>query len=265
MIVTVENRTKKRRNNMKKANVNVPKETTRVMDLPECWISDDGRYMHFKNSKWMKKLPVVDQNYAQILKDMNVSFRERQCPNGRKVLEYWDKNAYSEYEVTLPLYEKRDNNFIHTGDHKDRVQSEKMLNATIKLRELVETRIKEVAEAQLAQKQAVLKEKYEEVRARLQANKKLAGVGFVSNVIPDFSGFDSTMKVFNLRNVVGNKNYPSFYYVAFDTERIKGKSVINVEVPEGKEMRYRGKQQSNVKYWAGELGVKFVHVVETTK
>lgn len=247
---------------MKKANKNLPKETTRVMDLPECWINENGRYMHFKNSKWMKKLPVVDQNYAQILKDMNVSFRERQCSDGRKVLEYWDKNVYSEYEVILPLYEKQDDKFIHTGDHKDRVQSEKMLNATVKLRELVEARIKEVTEAQLAQKQAVLKEKYKEVRARLQANKKLVGVGFVSNVIPDFSKFEETIKVFNLRNVVKDKVYPSFYYVAFDTEKIKKKSVIELEVPKGKELRFRGKQQANVKYWAEKLGVKFIHVVE---
>ena len=247
---------------MKKMNINVPKETTRIMDLPECWISDKGKYVHFKDSKWMRRLPIIDLQHEQLLKDMNISFRERQTVNGRIVLEYWDKKAYTEYELKLPLYEKQGDKFIHTGDHTDRAQSNKMLSAAFQLQNLVEKRRKEIEGLEQAQKEAVEKEKYEEVKARLQANKKLAGVGFVSNVIPNFSKFENTMRVFNLRHTVGKKVYPSFYYVVFDTERINNKSVIELEVPQGKITRYMGKQQANVKYWAAELGVKFIHVVE---
>ena len=123
---------------------------------------------------------------------------------------------------------------------------------------------KEVDEAEQAKREAIQKQKYEEVQAKLQADEDLDGVSFVSTIIPDFG--DDSIKVFNLPKVVKDKKYPSYYYVAFDTTRIRKKTtVITLEVPNGKIQQYLGKKRENVIYWAKELGVKFISVVETAE
>lgn len=248
---------------MKKAEMNISKETTRIMDLPECWISDKGEFVHFKDFQRQRKLPTIEGKFVYLLDESNLALRVVKNSKGETVVEYWNHNSYEEEKLSLPLYELVNGKFNYKGTHTGLVQSHKMLNDAWKLYEIIQKRmpVSEKFEQQ-AQKEAVEKEKYEEVKARLLANKKLAGVGFVSNVIPNFSKFENTMRVFNLRHTVGKKVYPSFYYVVFDTERINNKSVIELEVPQGKITRYMGKQQANVKYWAAELGVKFIHVVE---
>ena len=97
----------------------------------------------------------------------------------------------------------------------------------------------------------------------MQSDEELAGVSFLSTIVPNF-GNDS-MIIFNLPKVIKDKKYPSYYYVAFDKNRIGKKKVITLEVPNGKIQQYLGKQRENVKYWAGELGVKFISVVEATE
>lgn len=247
---------------MKKMNI-TPKETSIIVNLPECWISDNGKYLHFKNSKVQRRLPVIGSQYQQILKDMNISFRELQTPMGKTILQYWDKKMCIEYEMTLPLYEKQDGKFVHTGDHTGYVQSYKMLKAAAELQKLVEERKKEIDNAEQEQREAMQKQKYEEVQAKLQTNEKLVGVSFVSTIVPNFDS--NSMRIFNLPKMVKDKKYPSYYYVAFDTERIKNKSVIELEVPKGKIPQYMGKQQENVIQWAKEIGVKFIRVVEAAE
>lgn len=246
-----------------KKTTNIPKETNNINSLPECWVSDNGAIFHCKDSKFQRRLPVIPTQYEQILNDMNVAYREIQTPAGNKILQYWDKKVCIEYKITLPLYEKKDGMFIHTGNHTDRTQSGKMLTAAFKLQKDVEKRKKEVNEAEQAKREAMQKQKYEEVLAKLQADEELAGVSFVSTIVPNF-GNDS-MIIFNLPTVIKGKKYPSYYYVAFDKNRIGKKKIITLEVPNGKIQQYLGKKRENVIYWAGELGVKFISVVETAE
>lgn len=243
--------------------MNIPKETNNIMDLPDCWVSDQGKYIHCKNSKMQRRLPWIGSQYENILKDMGVAYREIQTPTGKKILQYWDKKVCIEYKITLPLYEKKGDMFIHTGNHTDRVQSSKMLTAAFNLQKDFEKRRKEVDEAEQAKREAMQKQKYEEVLAKFQADEELAGVSFVSTIVPDFG--DDSMIIFNLPKVIKDKKYPSFYYVAFDKNRIGKKKVITLEVPNGKIQQYLGKKRENVIYWAKELGVKFISVVETAE
>ncbi len=245
-----------------KKTTNIPKETNRMKDLPECWVSDQGKYIHCKNSKMQRRLPVIGSQYEQILNDMNVAYREIQKPTGKKILQYWDKKVCIEYKITLPLYEKKGEVFIHTRNHTDRVQGSKMLSAAFDLQKNVEKRRKEVDEAEQAKRNEMQKQKYEEVQAKLQADEDLAGVSFVSTIVPNFG--NESIKVFNLPKVIKDKKYPSYYYAAFDTTRIGEKTVITLEVPNGKIQQYLGKKQENVISWAKELGVRFISVVEET-
>lgn len=116
----------------------IPDEATTVLLLPECWIIENGEYIHLKDSVREKRLPRLGKSYENILRDMDIPYRVIEMEDESELLEYYSKNCYDERDLTLPLYEKLGEKYRYVGEHTALTPTLKMIGEAYLLWDKIE-------------------------------------------------------------------------------------------------------------------------------
>ncbi len=218
---------------MRKNNT-LPNEVKTVLGLPECWIVEDTKYVHIKNSVRDERLPIIEAENRELLDKMSIPYF-LVTDGGQEVCVFWDSKYDKVMELTLPVYVKSNSGFaykhiFHTGrvPAEETIQKAKELEKKVSVvkREAEERKAKEEAKRQI--------QNYRNEVKKLVAGKQAVGHYF-RELTKEMAEKVSSAQI-KVLPVLDNGDRPTGYFAIFNLAEISGREDWHVTLEVAPEM-----------------------------
>lgn len=234
--------------------------TTRTLPKNGCWIYENKRYRCTLDSS---NLPYVNAKYKRILNAHQIPYRTYTKlalnPFGsatfQEFCEYWNPNVFEEKELSLPLYVRMpDYSYHYCGKNYSRkVATSDTIEAAAETKKFIEEKIEEYEQ--------VLRIVHHYTFAKKQLVGRIATVCMSSDT-PYMPSYDINVNHdhYLILRPMG-RIYIGDWVAIFNMSKIACNAHITLQVPKQIVGLVIGKEGSNIKAWANEIGVKKIQVI----